>query len=114
MIVSRWLNDNAGVLVVRDERTPRTAQLDDCILENGWGLRLGLQYGQLLLEAWGSAGVVPVEGLEESGFIRMQDVASEYGVPLEVLVQQMLEDGLLLEVDGALVASPHPAVRRMD
>lgn len=46
-------------------------------------------------------------------FVSIEDAAAELGWTVEAFIDQMLLDGLLLEIDGELIASPHPYVRRV-
>lgn len=44
--------------------------------------------------------------------ISIEDAAAELGWSLEEMLEQLVKDGLLLEVDGELVPSPHPDIQR--
>lgn len=46
--------------------------------------------------------------------MNLEETARALGWPIEVLIYQMVEDGLLIEFEGGLVASPHPDIVRMD
>ena len=110
MITWQQVSGGEGVLVARDRGSRRPEELNGLIEAHRWGLRLGIQYGQLLLEVWGSGHVLPTpedatpaQPVEEE-FITLDQAEAEYGVPVADLVAAMLEDGLLLDIDGELVA----------
>lgn len=44
--------------------------------------------------------------------VSIKDAALELGITVEELVQQLINDGLVLDVDGELVISPHPDISR--
>ncbi|EFQ79923.1 hypothetical protein [Corynebacterium pseudogenitalium] len=50
---------------------------------------------------------------EANELVSIEDAATELGWSLEEMLEQLLRDGLLLEVDGELVASPHPDIQYM-
>lgn len=50
---------------------------------------------------------------EANEIITIEDAAAELGWSLEEMLEQLVKDGLLLELDGELVASPHPDIYRM-
>lgn len=50
---------------------------------------------------------------EANEIISIEDAAAELGWSLEEMLEQLVQDGLLLEVDGELVASPHPDIKHM-
>ena len=49
---------------------------------------------------------------EANELVSIQDAAAELGWSLEEMLEQLVQDGLVLEVDGELVASPHPDIQR--
>lgn len=49
---------------------------------------------------------------EANELVSIKDAAAELGWSLEEMLEQLVQDGLLLEVDGELVASPHPDIQR--
>jgi len=49
---------------------------------------------------------------EANEIISIEDAAAELGWSLEEMLEQLVKDGLLFEVDGELVASPHPDIKR--
>lgn len=49
---------------------------------------------------------------EANEIISIEDAAAELGWSLEEMLEQLVKDGLVLEVDGELVASPHPDIKR--
>lgn len=51
---------------------------------------------------------------EANELVSIEDAASELGWTLEEMMQQLVQDGLLLEVDGELVPSPHPDIKRCE
>ena len=108
MITWQQVSGGEGVLVARDRDTRRPEDLNALILGSGWTLRFSIEYGRLLLEVWGPAELAAAPAAEE--FITLDQAEAEYGVPVADLVAAMLEDGLLLDIDGELVASPHPAI----
>ena len=42
--------------------------------------------------------------------VSIRDAALELGMTVEELVEQLIRDGLVLDVDGELVVSPHPDI----
>ena len=42
--------------------------------------------------------------------VSIRDAALELGMAVEELVEQLIRDGLVLDVDGELVVSPHPDI----
>lgn len=50
---------------------------------------------------------------EANQIVSIEDAAAELGWSLEEMLEQLVQDGLLLEVDGELVASPHPDIQHM-
>ena len=50
---------------------------------------------------------------EANELISIKDAAAELGWSLEEMLEQLVQDGLLLELDGELVASPHPDISRI-
>ena len=51
---------------------------------------------------------------EANELVSIEDAAAELGWSLEEMLEQLVQDGLLLEVDGELVASPHPDIKRCE
>lgn len=51
---------------------------------------------------------------EANELVSIEDAATELGWSLEEMLEQLVQDGLLLEVDGELVASPHPDIKRCE
>lgn len=49
---------------------------------------------------------------EANELISIEDAAAELGWSLEEMLEQLVKDGLLLELDGELVPSPHPDIQR--
>ena len=49
---------------------------------------------------------------EATELVSIKDASTELGWSLEEMLEQLVQDGLLLEVDGELVASPHPDIQR--
>lgn len=45
--------------------------------------------------------------------VSIEDAATELGWSLEQMLEQLIQDGLLLELDGELVPSPHPDIQHM-
>lgn len=114
MIVYERLIGADGVLVVRDTATGRTAELNDLIRVNRWTARLMFSYGCLLFEVWGAASVLATTPADESAddYITVEQAAAELGITTEDLVERMISDGLLIDLDGEIVASPHPDIRK--
>lgn len=50
---------------------------------------------------------------EANELVSIEDAAAELGWSIEQMLEQLVQDGLLLEVDGELVASPHPDIQHM-
>lgn len=50
---------------------------------------------------------------EANELVSIEDASTELGWSLEQMLEQLVQDGLLLEVDGELVASPHPDIQHM-
>lgn len=115
MIAYERLRGADGVLVVRYSGTSRTAELDDLIEVNGWTARFMFSYGCLLFEVWGAANVLATTPVDEpdSEFISIEQAAAELGVTTDEFIECMIRDGLLIELDGELIASPHPAIQRL-
>ncbi|OFT77008.1 MULTISPECIES: hypothetical protein [Corynebacterium] len=111
MITWQRVQGEGGVLVVRDRSTGRPGELDQLILAEGWGLRAGWQYGRLLLEVWGPAQLLPAPEAVDDGFTTISEAAAELGIPTGEVIRAMVDDGLLLSIDGELIASPHPDIR---
>lgn len=51
---------------------------------------------------------------EANEIISIEDVASELGWSVEEMLEQLVRDGLVLELDGELVPSPHPDIKRCE
>ena len=51
---------------------------------------------------------------EANELVSIEDAATELGWSLEEMLEQLVRDGLLLELDGELVASPHPDIKRCE
>ena len=51
---------------------------------------------------------------EANELVSIEDAAAELGWSLEEMLEQLVQDGLLLELDGELVASPHPDIKRCE
>lgn len=49
---------------------------------------------------------------EANEIISIEDAAAELGWSLEEMLEQLVQDGLVLELDGELVASSHPDIQR--
>lgn len=111
MIFLEELNTNEGVLVVRSAGTPRPEDLDQRILTEGWSALLLFSYGDLLFEAWGRMHVEFQESSDD--FVSIAEAAVELGMSTEEPVERLISDGLLIELDGELIASPHPDLRRI-
>ena len=111
MIVYERLRGADGVLVVRDTTTGRTERLDSLISANGWTARLMFTYGCLVVEVWGGPSVLPGT-VEQSSFTSISETAIELGITTEGLVERLIHDGLLIDLDGQLVASPHPDIAK--
>lgn len=115
MIIYEHIRGADGVLVVRYSGTSRTAELHDLIEVNGWTARLMFSYGCLLFEVWGAASVLATTPADESAddFITVEQAAAELGISTFEFIECMIRDGLLIELDGELIASPHPAIQRL-
>lgn len=111
MIVYERLSGADGVLVVRDTATSRTERLDSLITANEWTARLFFTYGSLIIEVWGAPSVL-AGTVEHDSFTTIGEAAVELGITTEDLVERLISDGLLIELDGELIASPHPAIRK--
>lgn len=114
MIVYERLSGADGVLVVRDTATGRTAELDDLIRVNRWTARLMFSYGCLLFEVWGATSVLATAPADESAddYVTVEQAAAELGISPVEFVECMIRDGLLIYLDGQLVASPHPDIQK--
>lgn len=111
MIAYERLSGADGVLVVRDTTTGRTERLDSLIKANEWTARLLLTYGSLVIEVWGGPSVL-AGTVEHDSFTTIDEAAAELGITAEDLVERMISDGLFINLDGQLVASPHPDIRK--
>lgn len=111
MIAYERLSGADGVLVVRDTTTSRTERLDSLIRADGWTARLLFAYGSLVIEVWGGPSVLPGT-VEHDSFTTIGEAAVELGITTEDLVERLISDGLLIDLDGQLVASPHPDIRK--
>ena len=111
MIAYERLSGADGVLVVRDTATSRTERLDSLIKANEWTARLLLTYGSLAIEVWGGPSVLPGT-VEHDSFTPVSEAAAELGITTSDLVERMISDGLLIDLDGQLVASPHPDIAK--
>lgn len=49
---------------------------------------------------------------EANELVSIENATAELGWTLEEMLEQLVQDGLVLEVDGELVASPHPDIQR--
>lgn len=112
MIVWERLWGADGVLVVRYTGTSRTEELDGLIKAEHWTARLLLTYGCLLFEVWGAPSVLPAPPVDENEYITVEQAAAEVGISPAEFVECMIRDGLLIELDGELVMSPHPSIRK--
>lgn len=56
-----------------------------------------------------------VDSTEEDAneVVSLEDAALELGWTVEELLEQLVKDGLVLDVDGELVISPHPDISRV-
>lgn len=115
MIAYDRLRGADGVLVVRDTATSRTERLDSLIRAERWTARLMFSYGCLVVEVWGSPDVLATIPDDETAgeYITIEQAAAELGITTSDLVECMIRDGLLIELDGEIVMSPHPAIRKM-
>ena len=111
MIVYERLRGADGVLVVRDTATSRTERLDSLIRAERWTARLLFTYGSLVIEVWGGPSVLPGT-VEQSSFTSIREAAIELGITTEELVERLIHDGLLIDLDGELIASPHPDIQK--
>lgn len=50
---------------------------------------------------------------EANELVSIEDAAAELGWSVEEMLEQLVRDGLVLEVDGELVPSPHPDIQHM-
>ena len=50
---------------------------------------------------------------DDTEFTSIRDAALELGWSEEELLEQLVQDGLVLNVDGELVISPHPDISRV-
>lgn len=112
MIVWERLRGAEGALVVRYTGTSRPEELNRLIATEGWGARFMLRYGCLLLEVWGAPSVLPAPPVDDDEFITIEQAAAEVGISPAEFVECMIRDGLLIELDGDLVMSPHPSIRK--
>lgn len=111
MIAYERLSGADGVLVVRDTTTSRTERLDSLITANEWTARLFLTYGSLIIEVWGGPSVL-AGTVEHDSFTTIGEAAVELGITTSDLVERMISDGLLIDLDGQLIASPHPDIQK--
>lgn len=111
MIAYDRLRGADGVLVVRDTATSRTERLDSLIRAERWTARLLFTYGSLVIEVWGGPGVL-AGTVEHDSFTPVSEAAAELGITTSDLVERMISDGLLIDLDGQLVASPHPDIQK--
>ena len=51
---------------------------------------------------------------EANEIVSIKDAAAELGWSVEKMLEQLVQDGLVLEVDGELVPSPHPDIQRCE
>lgn len=112
MIAWERLRGAEGVLVVRYTGTARPVGLDDLIKAEHWTARLLFTYGDLLFEVWGAPSVLPAPPVDENEFITIEQAAAEVGISPAEFVECMIRDGLLIELDGELVPSPHPDIQK--
>ena len=111
MIAYERLRGADGVLVVRDTATSRTERLDSLIKAERWTARLLFTYGSLVIEVWGGPSVLPGT-VEHDSFTTIGEAAVELGITTEDLVERMVSDGLFIDLDGRLIASPHPDIQK--
>ena len=112
MIAYERLWGAEGVLVVRYTGTSRPEELNQLIATEGWGARFMLRYDCLLLEVWGAPSVLPAPPVDEDEYITVEQAAAEVGISPAEFVECMIRDGLLIELDGELVPSPHPDIQK--
>lgn len=60
-----------------------------------------------------AAEAVEAWNKEANELVSIEDAAAELGWSVEQMLEQLIQDGLLLELDGELVASPHPDIQHM-
>ncbi|PAT09421.1 hypothetical protein [Corynebacterium hadale] len=111
MIAYERLNGADGVLVVRDTATGRTERLNGLIKANEWTARLLFTYDSLVIEVWGGPSVLPGT-VEHDSFTTIGEAAAELGTTTKDLVERMISDGLFINLDGHLIASPHPDIQK--
>ena len=97
--------------MVRTVDTARPKELDRRITAEGWIALLLFSHGGLVLEAWGSPSVL-ADTVEHDGFTPIGEAAASLGITTGDLVERMISDGLFIDLDGRLVASPHPDIRK--
>lgn len=112
MIAYERLSGADGVLVVRDTATGRTERLNGLIKANEWTARLLFAYDSLVIEVWGAPSVLPAPPVDEDEYITVEQAAAEVGISPAEFVECMIRDGLLIELDGELVPSPHPDIQK--
>lgn len=71
-----------------------------------------LEIQQRLYES--AAEAVEAWNEEANELVSIEDATAELGWSVEEMLEQLVQDGLLLEVDGELVASPHPDIQRCE
>lgn len=110
MIAYERLSGADGVLVVRDTTTGRTERLNGLITAERWTARLFFTYDSLVIEVWGGPSVL-AGTVEHDSFTTIGEAAAELGITTSDLVERMISDGLFIDLDGQLVASPHPDIK---
>lgn len=100
------------LLIIRTTDEKRPCWMDNHVLENGWIATACFQYGVLLFEAWTDPAEITTPAPSEE-YVSITEAASELGISTNEVIDRMLDDGLLLEIDGSLVASPHPDVKKI-
>lgn len=112
MIAWERLRGAEGALVVRYTGTSRPEELNRLIRAEHWTAQLLFTYGCLLLEVWGAPSVLPAAPVDDDEFITIEQAAAEVGISPVEFVECMIRDGLLIELDGELVPSPHPDIQK--
>ncbi len=100
------------LLIIRTSDQKRSGWMDKHLLDNGWIASACFQYGALLFEAWTDPAGIETPAPSED-YVSIAEAASELGISTNEIIDRMLDDGLLLEIDGRLVASPHPDVKKI-
>ncbi|OFN33383.1 hypothetical protein [Corynebacterium sp. HMSC072A04] len=63
--------------------------------------------------AQASQELVDASNDEDTEFISIHDAALELGWTEEQLIQQLIQDGLIIDLGDELVISPHPDISRV-